>query len=98
MDVVSGPLSEVDHPRNLRRAIIASTIATTIEWYDFLLCSQVTGAKPEIDHRKGASVDVLRLTLDCFECWYPFGALFREQGAQKKRGECAARSRPLGKN
>jgi hypothetical protein len=27
----------------LRRAIIASTIGTTIEWYDFLLYSVVTG-------------------------------------------------------
>jgi MFS family permease len=27
----------------LRRAVIASTIGTTIEWYDFLLYSIVTG-------------------------------------------------------
>jgi hypothetical protein len=27
----------------MRRAIIASTIGTTIEWYDFLLYSVVTG-------------------------------------------------------
>jgi MFS family permease len=36
-------LSEADHHAQLRRAIIASTIGTTIEWYDFLLYSQVTG-------------------------------------------------------
>src|SRR6184192_4216885 len=36
-------LSEADHRRQLRRAVIASTIGTTIEWYDFLLYSTVTG-------------------------------------------------------
>jgi len=36
-------LSEGDHARQLRRAIIASTIGTTIEWYDFFLYSIVTG-------------------------------------------------------
>jgi len=29
--------------RQLRRAIIASTVGTTIEWYDFFLYSTVTG-------------------------------------------------------
>jgi MFS family permease len=42
-DIVSGSLSEADHHAQLRRAVIASTIGTTIEWYDFLLYSQVTG-------------------------------------------------------
>ena len=41
--IVSGSLSEADHHVQLRRAVIASTIGTTIEWYDFLLYSQVTG-------------------------------------------------------
>lgn len=36
-------LSEQEHRRQLRRAVIASTIGTTIEWYDFLLYSVVTG-------------------------------------------------------
>src|SRR6201997_3740613 len=39
---VSG-LSETEHSRQLRRALIASTVGTTIEWYDFLLYGQVTG-------------------------------------------------------
>ena len=30
-------LSEAEHQRQLRRALIASTVGTTIEWYDFLL-------------------------------------------------------------
>jgi MFS family permease len=34
---------ERDHARQLRRAVIASTIGTTIEWYDFFLYSIVTG-------------------------------------------------------
>jgi MFS family permease len=39
----SAPLSERDHRVQLRRAVIASTVGTTIEWYDFLLYSTVTG-------------------------------------------------------
>ena len=30
-------LSDAEHRRQLRRALIASTVGTTIEWYDFLL-------------------------------------------------------------
>jgi MFS family permease len=37
------PLSDAEHRGQLRRALIASTIGTTIEWYDFLLYSTVTG-------------------------------------------------------
>jgi metabolite-proton symporter len=36
-------LSEIEHRVQLRRAVIASTIGTTIEWYDFFLYSTVTG-------------------------------------------------------
>jgi MFS family permease len=39
----TGALSEVEHRVQLRRAVIASTIGTTIEWYDFFLYSTVTG-------------------------------------------------------
>jgi metabolite-proton symporter len=39
----STPLSDADHSRQLRRAVIASTIGTAIEWYDFFLYSVVTG-------------------------------------------------------
>ena len=41
--VLSGPLPEAAHRTQLRRAVIASTVGTTIEWYDFLLYSTVTG-------------------------------------------------------
>jgi len=42
-DALSGPLPESNHRIQLRRAVIASTVGTTIEWYDFLLYSVVTG-------------------------------------------------------
>jgi metabolite-proton symporter len=35
--------SDAEHRRQLRRAVIASTVGTTIEWYDFFLYSIVTG-------------------------------------------------------
>src|SRR5580692_7510869 len=43
IDNASTLLSEADHRAQLRRAVIASTVGTTIEWYDFLLYSIVTG-------------------------------------------------------
>ena len=42
-DVLSGSLPDSAHRSQLRRAVIASTVGTTIEWYDFLLYSVVTG-------------------------------------------------------
>src|SRR5438067_5788623 len=42
-DGVSGRWSESEHARHLRRAVIASTVGTTIEWYDFLIYSTMTG-------------------------------------------------------
>src|SRR5438105_1312807 len=43
LDITAGPLPEAEHQAQLRRALIASTVGTTIEWYDFLLYSTVTG-------------------------------------------------------
>src|ERR1700759_2919160 len=40
---LSDPLPDAEHSAQLRRAIIASAVGTTIEWYDFLLYSVVTG-------------------------------------------------------
>ena len=37
------PLTSAEHGVQLRRAVIASTIGTAIEWYDFFLYSTVTG-------------------------------------------------------
>jgi metabolite-proton symporter len=39
----AAPLSHSEHQVQLRRAVIASTIGTAIEWYDFFLYSTVTG-------------------------------------------------------
>ncbi|HUB46692.1 MAG TPA: MFS transporter [Acetobacteraceae bacterium] len=38
-----GGMSPEEHRAQLRRAVIASTVGTTIEWYDFLLYGTVTG-------------------------------------------------------
>src|SRR3974390_773632 len=40
---LSTPLSAPGHRCPLCRAVIASTVGTTIEWYDFFLYGQVTG-------------------------------------------------------
>src|SRR3954447_16728110 len=42
-EITTSGLSGTEHNRQLRRALIASTVGTTIEWYDFLLYGQVTG-------------------------------------------------------
>jgi metabolite-proton symporter len=36
-------LADIEHQAQLRRAVIASTIGTAIEWYDFFLYSTATG-------------------------------------------------------
>lgn len=36
-------VSDAEHARQLRRAVLAGTIGTAIEWYDFFLYSAVTG-------------------------------------------------------
>lgn len=38
-----GAIDEAEHRRQLRRAVLAGTIGTAIEWYDFFLYSTVTG-------------------------------------------------------
>src|ERR671936_360826 len=43
LDLDATRLTESEHQRQLRRAIIASTVGTAIEWYDFFLYSTVTG-------------------------------------------------------
>jgi MFS family permease len=42
-DIASGAMPDSAHRSQLRRAIIASTVGSTIEWYDFLLYGIVTG-------------------------------------------------------
>jgi metabolite-proton symporter len=43
MAVTQGTLSESDHSAQLRKAVIASTIGTAIEWYDFFLYGTAAG-------------------------------------------------------
>jgi MFS family permease len=40
-DIAAVPLTDFEHRTQLRRAVIASTVGTTIEWYDFLLYGQM---------------------------------------------------------
>ncbi|MBV8836045.1 MAG: MHS family MFS transporter [Alphaproteobacteria bacterium] len=42
-DLAGGKLSDSEHQTQLRRAVVAATIGTAIEWYDFFLYSTVTG-------------------------------------------------------
>jgi metabolite-proton symporter len=42
-NVEATPLTSSEHQVQLRRAVIASTVGTAIEWYDFFLYSTVTG-------------------------------------------------------
>jgi MFS family permease len=72
------PLPEAEHRRQLRRAIVASTVGTTIEWYDFFLYSIVTGlvfAKLFFPHS-----DPLTGTLEAFGV-YAVGFAARPVGA-----------------
>jgi metabolite-proton symporter len=39
----AGTLSDAEHQTQLRRAVIASTVGTTIEWYDFFLYGTAAG-------------------------------------------------------
>jgi|SRR5262245_13100444 len=76
--VTTAPLSDAEHTRQLRRAVVASTVGTAIEWYDFFLYSIVTGlvfAKlffPETDRLTG--------TLNAFGI-YAIGFVARPVGA-----------------
>jgi metabolite-proton symporter len=75
---VIGRLPEDEHRIQLRRAVVASTIGTAIEWYDFFLYSTVTGlvfAKLFFPHS-----DPLVGTLEAFAV-YAVGFIARPIGA-----------------
>jgi MFS family permease len=42
-EIAANGLSPAEHRRQLRRAVIASTIGTTVEWYDFFIYGTATG-------------------------------------------------------
>jgi metabolite-proton symporter len=77
-EALVGDLSQDEHLVQLRRAIVASTIGTAIEWYDFFLYSTVTGlvfAKLFFPHS-----DPLVGTLEAFAI-YAVGFAARPVGA-----------------
>jgi len=41
VEITAVPVSDLEQRTQLRRAVIASTVGTTIEWYDFLLYGQM---------------------------------------------------------
>jgi metabolite-proton symporter len=76
--IAPAALSPSEHSVQLRRAVIASTIGTAIEWYDFFLYSTVTGlvfAKLFFPHS-----DPLVGTLEAFAI-YAVGFVARPIGA-----------------
>src|SRR5215467_2177757 len=77
-EAVVGHLPAEEHRSQLRRAVVASTIGTAIEWYDFFLYSTVTGlvfAKLFFPH-----ADPLVGTLEAFAV-YAVGFVARPIGA-----------------
>src|SRR5205823_4286 len=77
-DTLPGPLSESEHGRHLRRAVIASTVGTTIEWYDFLIYSTMTGLV--FGHVFFSGSDPLTDTLKAFGVFF-IGFVARPIGA-----------------
>ena len=73
-----GVLSDLEHSRQLRRAVIASTIGTTIEWYDFFIYGTVTGLVFAKLYFPGS--DPLTGTLQAFAI-YAVGFVARPVGA-----------------
>ena len=43
MSIAMGSLSEAEQKSQLRRAVVASTIGTSIEWYDFFVYGTAAG-------------------------------------------------------
>ena len=77
-EVAGVPLSAAEHRTQLTRAVVASTIGTTIEWYDFFLYSTVTGLV--FAHLYFPKSDPLVGTLEAFGI-YAVGFAARPVGA-----------------
>ena len=41
--IANVPLSDIEHSAQLRKAVIAATVGTTIEWYDFFIYGTAAG-------------------------------------------------------
>jgi MFS family permease len=76
--VALGQMSDSEHQACLRRAVVASTVGTTIEWYDFLIYSTVTGLVFGKVYFPGA--DPLVSTLQAFGVFF-IGFVARPIGA-----------------
>jgi MFS family permease len=83
---VDAALSPNEHDRELRRAIVAATVGTTIEWYDFLLYSTMAGLV--FGKLFFPNEDPLTATLNAFGIYFvgfiarPVGALWRPHWSQ----------------
>src|SRR6478735_12826653 len=75
---VGATAGEAEHRAHLRRAVIASTVGTTIEWYDFLIYSTMTGLV--FGHVFFAGSDPLIDTLKAFGVFF-IGFVARPIGA-----------------
>ena len=74
----AGTIDQAEHRRQLRRAVLAATIGTAIEWYDFFLYSSVTGLV--FAHLYFPRADPFVGTLEAFGV-YAVGFLARPIGA-----------------
>ena len=75
---VNGTLSDSEHSAQLRRAVIAATVGTTIEWYDFFVYGTATGLVfPKLFFPNS---DPLVATLNAFAV-YAIGFVARPVGA-----------------
>ena len=52
MATTYAPLPEAEQSAQLRKAVIASTVGTTIEWYDFFLYGTAAGQENVSDRRR----------------------------------------------
>ena len=68
MAVTHGALSDSDHSAQLRKAVIASTIGTTIEWYDFFLYGTAAGS--DLRQALLSQRDPLTATLAAFGTYF----------------------------
>jgi len=87
------PLSEAEHSAQLRKAVIASTIGTTIEWYDFFLYGTAAGRQPEQIAEPGRNTRRSHQQRR-------IARLFRHESAQRdlqQQHELVARSRGTGR-
>src|SRR5882762_5759033 len=75
---VGATVAEAQHRAHLRRAVVASTVGTTIEWYDFLIYSPVPGLV--FGHVFFAGSDPLIDTLQAFGVFF-IGFVARPIGA-----------------